>query len=78
MDVEDRTNALLAADFADRVAEFDLRAVAIGGDGVATGFDLADDLRRENGAHGAVLVENAQRTAIEFGDDTDGRLAGKS
>ena len=75
MNMEDGTGTLFATNFADCVALFDLRAIAVGCYCVAARFNLVDDLGRENGSHRAVLVKDTQRTAIEFCDDTNGRLA---
>lgn len=74
VNVEDRTGTLLATDFANRVTLLDFRAIAVGCYCVAARFNLADDLGREDGSHKAVLVEDTQGAAVEFRDDTNGRL----
>lgn len=74
MNMEDRTGTLLAAGFTDCVTLFDLRAIAVGCYGVATRFNFADDLGRENRSDRAILVENTQRAAIEFRDDANSCL----
>lgn len=66
VDVDDHTAALLAVDFAHRVAVANLGAVPIGSHRVSSRSDLVGDLRRQNGTDRSVLVENAKRFAVNF------------
>lgn len=71
-DVDDISGAGFAADFFDGIADADFRAVAVGCDAVTTVGDFVTDLGGHDHATVAILVEDAEGLAVDFGDAGDG------
>lgn len=77
MNVQNSSRSHLARRFSHAVANSNLRAISICGNGCPSSLNLVGHLRRENGPDRAILVKNSHGFAITLDDASHSGRTGK-
>lgn len=77
MNVQNSSCSHLARRFSHAVANSNLRAISICGNGCPSSLNLVGHLRRENGPDRAILVKNSHGFAITLDDASHSGRTGK-